>query len=178
MANHDRPVFCSTSRLTTTSLMDTPGKKRPTRLERAFAAGCMALLCIITFSNVLVRYLTNASFAFTEEVSVFLLLVLTLLGSVSAFAEGRHVRITLLVDKLPAVGKTICSLLEWAANVAMFALLAWSGYRMAFDDFEFEVTSPGLGLPQWLYTAWLPLLSAVIVIRLFLLALARRRKSS
>ena len=60
----------------------------------------------------------------------------------------------------------------------MFALLAWSGYRMAFDDFEFEVTSPGLGLPQWLYTAWLPLLSAVIVIRLFLLALARRRKSS
>ena len=79
---------------------------------------------------------------------------------------------------LPTAGKAICSFIEWAANVAMFALLAWSGYRMALDDFEFEVTSPGLGLPQWLYTAWLPLLSAVIVIRLFLLALARRRKSS
>lgn len=38
--------------------MDTPGKKNPARLERALAAGCMALLCIITFSNVLVRYLT------------------------------------------------------------------------------------------------------------------------
>lgn len=156
--------------------MDTPGKKRPARLERAFAAGCMALLCLITFSNVLVRYLTNVSFAFTEEISVFLLLVLTLLGSVSAFAEGRHVRITLLVDTLPNAGKAICSSLEWAANVAMFALLAWTGYRMAIDDFDFEVTSPGLGLPQWLYTAWLPLLSALIVMRLFLFLLARRRK--
>ena len=149
--------------------METPGNQRPARLERAFAAGCMALLCIITFSNVLVRYLTNVSFAFTEEISVFLLLVLTLVGSVSAFVEGRHVRITLLVDKLPNAGKAVCSCLEWSANVAMFALLAWTGYRMAMDDFEFEVTSPGLGLPQWLYTAWLPLLSALIVLRLFLL---------
>ncbi len=149
--------------------METSGNQRPARLERAFAAGCMALLCIITFSNVLVRYLTNVSFAFTEEISVFLLLVLTLVGSVSAFVENRHVRITLLVDKLPNAGKAVCSCLEWSANVAMFALLAWTGYRMAMDDFEFEVTSPGLGLPQWLYTAWLPLLSALIVLRLFLL---------
>ena len=158
--------------------MDTPGKKKPARLERALAAGCMALLCIITFSNVVVRYLTNISFAFTEEISVFLLLGLTLLGSVSAFAEGRHVRITLLIDKLPNAGKAICSCLEWSANVVMFALLAWTGCRMAMDDFEFEVTSPGLGLPQWLYTAWLPLLSALIVLRLFLLLLARRRNTA
>ena len=46
---------------------------------------------------------------------------------------------------------------------------------MAFDDFEFEVTSPGLGLPQWWYTVWLPLLSALIVLRLLILAFQRRR---
>lgn len=155
--------------------MNTPGNNRPARFERTLAAACMALLCIITFANVLVRYLTNVSFAFTEEISVFLLLALTLLGSVSAFVEGKHVRITLLVDLLPRAGKAICSGIEWLANVAMFVLLAWTGYRMAMDDFEFEVTSPGLGLPQWLYTVWLPLLSAVIVIRLLLAWRARRR---
>ena len=137
-------------------------------------AGCMALLCLITFANVLVRYLTNASFAFTEEFSVFLLLALTLLGSAGAFADGRHIRITLLVDRLSANGRRLCSALEWLANVAMFGLLAWLGYGMAYDDFEFEVTSPGLGLPQWWYSAWLPLLSALIVLRLFLLLWRRR----
>lgn len=149
--------------------------KRPARIERALAAGCMALLCIITFTNVVVRYLSNASFAFTEEFSVFLLLMLTLLGSVGAFAEDRHIRITLLVDKLPRPGRNFCAGLEWLANTSLFTLLAWLGYRMAFDDFEFEVTSPGLGLPQWWYTVWLPLLSALIVLRLLLLLISRRR---
>ena len=158
--------------------MKSSGPSRPARFERAFAAGCMALLCIITFANVLVRYLTNVSFAFTEEISVFLLLALTLLGSVSAFVERRHVRITLLVDLLPRAGKAVCTAIEWLANVAMFSLLAWSGYRMAMDDFEFEVTSPGLGLPQWIYTVWLPLLSALIVVRLILLLIARRGKTA
>jgi len=158
--------------------MTPTGNKRPARIERALAAGCMALLCIITFANVVVRYLSNVSFAFTEEFSVFLMLVLTLLGSVVAFAEGRHIRITLLVDMLPTPGRKFCAALEWLANIALFGLLTWFGYRMAFDDFEFEVTSPGLGLPQWGYTIWLPLLSALIVLRLVLLAASRRADKS
>jgi TRAP-type C4-dicarboxylate transport system permease small subunit len=154
--------------------MTSPENKRPARIERALAAGCMALLCIITFANVVVRYLSNVSFAFTEELSVFLMLMLTLLGSVVAFAEGRHIRITLLVDLLPAPGRKFCAAFEWLANIALFGLLTWFGYRMALDDFEFEVTSPGLGLPQWGYTIWLPLLSALIVLRLVLLVASRR----
>lgn len=155
--------------------MKSSEKKRPARVERALAAACMALLCLITFANVLVRYLSNVSFAFTEEFSVFLLLMLTLLGSASAFAERSHIRVTLLVEKLPAGGRKLCAAIEWLANVALFALLAWFGGSMAFDDYRFEVTSPGLGLPQWWYTAWLPLLAALIVVRLIALPALRRR---
>jgi TRAP-type C4-dicarboxylate transport system permease small subunit len=36
---------------------------------------------------------------------------------------------------------------------------------MAWDDYRFEVTTPALGIPQWIYTVWLPLLSALIVLR-------------
>ena len=46
-----------------------------TGVEEGIAAIAMALICVITFANVLVRYLTNVSFAFTEEVSVFLMAV-------------------------------------------------------------------------------------------------------
>lgn len=155
--------------------MPEPTRKRPARIERALAATCMGLLCLITLANVVVRYLSNVSFAFTEEFSVFLLLLLTLLGSISAFVERRHIRITLLVDALPALGQKICSGIEWLSNVALFAMLCGLGYRMALDDYSFEVTSPGLGLPQWLYTVWLPLLSALIVLRLLLLL---RRKGT
>jgi TRAP-type C4-dicarboxylate transport system permease small subunit len=49
----------------------------------------------------------------------------------------------------------------------MFATLAVFGTRMAYEDFRYEVTSPALGAPQWLYTVWLPVLSLLIVVRLF-----------
>ena len=82
--------------------------------------------------------------------------------------------IALLVDLLPKRGKKFCAVLEWLSNTALFGLLAWFGWRLALDDFEFEVSSPGLGLPQWGYTIWLPLLSALIVLRLVLLVASRR----
>ena len=40
----------------------------------------LAALALITFVNVLVRYFTDQSFAWTEEISVFLLIVLTMTG--------------------------------------------------------------------------------------------------
>ena len=63
------------------------------RLEEAAAAVAMALICLITFANVVVRYLTDASFAFTEEFSVFLLVVLTLVGAAGAFVRNRNIRV-------------------------------------------------------------------------------------
>ena len=49
-----------------------------------------------------------------------------------------------------------------AAIALMFVILAVFGSQFAYDDYRFEVTSPALGLPQWLYTTWLPLLSVVV----------------
>jgi TRAP-type C4-dicarboxylate transport system permease small subunit len=51
------------------------------------------------------------------------------------------------------------------AALVMFTLLAVLGTRMAWDDYRFEVTTPALGIDQWIYTIWLPLLSALIVVR-------------
>lgn len=61
-----------------------PPEDRPrigTGVEEGIAAIAMALVCVITFANVLVRYFTNVYFAFTEEFSVFLLVVMTLAGA-------------------------------------------------------------------------------------------------
>lgn len=130
----------------------------------------MGLLCAITMANVVVRYLTDISFAFTEEISVFLMVFLTLVGAASAFVRGTHVGVGLLVQRLPPAGRRAARLLALGASALMFALLAWYGGRMAFDDYRYEVTSPALGAPQWLYTAWLPLLSVVVLARLVQLA--------
>jgi len=45
---------------------------RSLRIEDWLTVIVMAALALITFANVLVRYFTSSSFAWTEEISVFL----------------------------------------------------------------------------------------------------------
>ena len=136
------------------------------KFEEALAAGAMALLCLITMANVVVRYLTNISFAFTEEISVWLMVVMTLVGAAGAFVKGHHISINFFVDRLKPAARRTVRLLGLLASTVMFATLAVFGTRMAYEDFRYEVTSPALGVPQWLYTVWLPVLSLLIVVRL------------
>ncbi len=143
-----------------------PVTRVPLRIEQALMAAAMAALCLITFGNVVVRYLTNISFAFTEEYSIALMVIVTLLGSSVAFAADRHIRVTFVLDRLSPAARRWAELLVIAAVALMFVLLVRLGGRLAWDEYRFEETSPGLGIPSFLYTMWLPILSAVVVLRL------------
>jgi len=126
----------------------------------------MALICLITFANVVVRYFTDESFAFTEELSVFLLVVLAFVGASAAFAKNTHIRVTFFVERLPMRAAFWAEVAVVVTGLALFALISGYGARLVLDDLRFETTSPGIGVPQWLYSVWLPVLSAVIVLRL------------
>ena len=141
-------------------------------IERFLMAASMGVLCLLTMANVLVRYFTDISFAFTEEISVALLVVMTLVGASHAFASNHHIAITFFVDRWPAI-KPLAHRFAMVCSLVMFGLLAWYGVLMAWDDYSFEVTSPSLGVPQWWYTVWLPVLSILIVLRLVALLLRR-----
>jgi TRAP-type C4-dicarboxylate transport system permease small subunit len=137
----------------------------PVRIEEALAAAAMAAICLISFGNVVVRYATNASFAFTEEFSVFLLVFMTFVGASAAFAGNEHIRITFLTDRLPPALRWLCELVTLVATTLMFALIVWYGARVTYAEWFWGETSPGLGNPTWIYTIWLPVLSLAIILR-------------
>lgn len=140
--------------------------KRRFRVERFLGAAVMAALCLITLANVFVRYFTDISFAFTEEISVWLMVVMTFVASAKAFLDGQQIAVTWFTTFFSARVRHALAVFALAASVVMFALLVWYGGRMAWDDYRYEVTSPGIGAPQWLYTVWLPLLALLLVVRL------------
>lgn len=142
-----------------------PATRLPLRLEHMLLAGAMATMLLITAANVVTRYLTNVSFAFTEEYSVVLMVVVTLVGTALATACGRHIRIGYFTDMLPPPGRRRMELLALALTITCFGLLAWFGASLAYDEYDFEVLSPGLGHPQWIYTAALPVFSLLVIAR-------------
>ena len=87
-------------------------------------------------------------------------------AAAKAFLDGNQVAVTYFVERAGWAWRRRWLLFALAASALMVGLLAWYGSRMAWDDFDLEVTSPGLGWPQWIYTVWLPLLSVLVLGRI------------
>lgn len=142
-----------------------PDVKIPLALEDWLAVIVLGGLALITFANVLVRYFTDQSFAWTEEISVFLLIVLTMAGGSMAFVRNHHIRIEILADSGSARRQRIMAL--WANGFVLlfFALLTVLSVKLVMDEFTYEETSPAIGVPTWWYSIWLPVMAAAISLR-------------
>ena len=61
---------------------------------------------------------------------------------------------------------------------ALFFLIAALSVRVVWDDYRFDETSPGIGVPQWWYSIWLPIVSLAIMGRAVGLFVRRGRKTN
>ncbi|WP_227741047.1 TRAP transporter small permease [Delftia tsuruhatensis] len=135
----------------------------------------MALLALITFANVLVRYFTSSSFAWTEEISVFLMILLAMVAGSAAVARNAHIRIEYFAEGGSALRRKRLARFGTLMVALLFAVIAALSVRVVWDDYRFEETSPGIGVPQWWYSMWLPICSALITLRALQLFLRQGR---
>ncbi|HLR78562.1 MAG TPA: TRAP transporter small permease [Burkholderiaceae bacterium] len=137
----------------------------PLKIEDWLSVIIMAALALITFTNVVVRYLTHSSFAWTEEISVFLLIVLTMTASSSAFVRQLHIRIEFIADGGSSLRQRRMALIANTIVLLFFVLLAFLSMRVVYDEFIWGDTSPAIGVPSWWYSMWMPLLAIAISLR-------------
>lgn len=148
-----------------TAPQEDPRTAVPLSVEKVLIALVMGAMALITFGNVVVRYFTSISLAFTEEYSIALMVVLALLGTGLATAAGRQIRIGYFADRGSARVRRGFELLSLALLLLMFGILAVWGGLMTWDEYRFEIMSGGLENPQWWYSIWLPLLSVAVMAR-------------
>jgi len=135
--------------------------------EEGLAVTCMVLLVLLTLGNVVTRHLVDESFAWTEEISVFLMVVMTLAGAAAAAARDRHIRIEHLhATSTPARRRALRVFAAGTAG-AVFSVLAVLFARVVADEIRYGETSMGLGVPRWWFTVFSPLLCAAIALRSF-----------
>ena len=142
-----------------------PPTAKALALEDWLVVLIMAALALITFANVLLRYFTDTSFAWTEEISIFLMIVLAMVGGSAAVARDQHIRIEFFSGNGSAQRRRRLARLGALMTALLFTVLAVLSVRLVWDDWRYEETSPGIGVPQWWYSMWLPICSVAIALR-------------
>jgi TRAP-type C4-dicarboxylate transport system permease small subunit len=81
------------------------------RTVEVLIAVFLAVMVVMVFGNVVLRYAFNSGIIVSEEVSRWLFLWMTFLGAVVALKEHGHLGTDFLVSRLPVIGKKICLVL-------------------------------------------------------------------
>lgn len=86
----------------------------------------MALMSVMVFLNVVLRYGFNSGIPISVELSRIIFVWIIMLGSIVALAQGAHLAVDSFVAKLPRPGRIACFLV---AHVLMLwcCLLLWQG---------------------------------------------------
>ena len=100
-------------------------------------AAAMAVMVVLVFGNVVMRYGFNSGFTVSEELSRWLFVWLTFLGAVVALRENAHLGTDMLVGKLGPTGKRICM----GVSLLLMLYCLWLLFIGAYEQFKVNVDS-------------------------------------
>lgn len=144
--------------------------------EKIICAVLFLGMTLLGFANVLVRYLTNFSFAASEELLTNGFLILTIFGAAIAARQGDHLAVTLIYEALPPSLRKILWWFSVAASVLLLVLSAWYCWQLVVNQQTSGIRSYGLRIPAWYYSAALPFGFALIALRYLQFALEHHRR--
>jgi TRAP-type C4-dicarboxylate transport system permease small subunit len=113
---------------------------------KAVIALCLALMVVLVFGNVVLRYGFNSGITISEELSRWLLVWLTFLGAIVAVREHAHLGVDTLVRMLPASGKRICFIINYCLMLYADWLLLTGSWRQTIINIDDRAPATGLSL--------------------------------
>ncbi|MEJ7932499.1 MFS transporter [Ramlibacter sp. AN1015] len=99
----------------------------------ALGAAVLAAMVAVICYDVLGRLLFNRPFAGTAELTGAGLVLVTFLQAPHVIREGKLLRVTFLVERVPTVLRSALGVLAWSVGAAVFTVFALAGWEPALS---------------------------------------------
>ena len=106
----------------------------------------LAIMVVLVFGNVVLRYVFNSGITVSEEMSRWLFVWLTFLGAIVAIKEHGHLGTDMLVGRLGYTGKKICAVIAHVLMIYVTWLLLAGSWVQAMINWDVEAPVTGLSM--------------------------------
>jgi C4-dicarboxylate transporter, DctQ subunit len=135
------------------------------RLEEGIIALLLALMTLITFGQVIARYVFNYSFVWALELATFLFALLIFLGMSYGVRAGSHIGVDALVKALGPRAARVVGAIATLCCVA-YAIIGFIGsWRYVSTMYTIGTIAEDLPIPVWIPQIVLPLGFALLAAR-------------
>ena len=109
----------------------------------ALMALMLAIMVVMVFGNVVLRYGFNSGITVSEEVSRWLFVWMTFLGAIVAVREHGHLGTDMLVAKLPTWGKKLCLVVGHLLMLFASYLLLTGSWQQTLINWDVSAPTTG-----------------------------------
>lgn len=113
----------------------------------AISAAMLAVMVVLIFGNVVLRYGFNSGIAVSEELSRFLFVWLVFMGSVLAARRREHLGMDMFRNLFGPQGRRVLDIISELVVAILSALFLYGAIRMAIITADDSL--PITQLPQW-----------------------------
>lgn len=117
---------------------------------------------LILLAGVISRYGFDNPITWSDELAQILFIWLSMLGAVLALDRGEHMRLSAIVNKLPAAWRDWFQTMAALTVCVFVALIIMPAYTHAIE--QMDITTPALEIPDGLRAAALPVGAALMLI--------------
>jgi C4-dicarboxylate transporter DctQ subunit len=134
-------------------------------LEETVIALLLAAMTLVTFSQVIARYVFNTGAVWALELTIFMFGWLILFGMSYGVRVGAHIAVDLLVKHFSAPTQRLIGLVAVVLCMVYAALMTWGGWQSLELLLLIGIEAEDIPIPLWVPTLILPVGFALLFLR-------------
>ena len=116
---------------------------------------CVAALAILLIVNVFARTFFQSIY-FAEEVSTFLVILITFTGLSYGVRRARHIRMGAFLDAMPPKMEKIFIIIISLVSAIVMAIMFWASWEYLQNAMAMKHMTPALRVPRWIFYIIIP----------------------
>ncbi len=134
-------------------------------IEEIICVVCTAVMTILVFAGVVSRFILHASLSFSDEITTYLFVLLSLMGTAIAAKRRAHLGLSILTDAVEPHVRRILLVTGYAIAAVFSALLFYFGIHMVINQYNLGMVTAAMQFPEWIYATFVPFDAFFVTVR-------------
>lgn len=134
------------------------------KIEKFVACVCVSIMAVLVFANVIARFVFKHSMAVSDEMSTYLFVLMSFMGTAIAARRKAHLGLTIVTDRLSPRARLAVELLMYGISALFCLLIVIFGIQMVISQYQLGQETATMQWPEWIYGSFVPVGAAFAMV--------------
>ena len=127
------------------------------KIEKFVACVAVSIMAVLVFINVIARYVFGDSLAVSDELSTYLFVLMSFMGTAIAARHKAHLGLSIVTDRVSPRARMIINEVMYAISALFCLLIVIFGAQMVISQYQMGQETATMQWPEWIYGSFVPI---------------------